>query len=160
MTYSTSTHAPLKIPNLRPNQVLIFETPDGFRGHVGLTDDIRRITLTRVPTHRFTIYEVVATDSGTPINGTIFANEEPGSLGRNGNALPDLKGRITVTGPDEKTFEFAVWRRTAASGQPYLSGLIQPAPDNSVKETNMRGAEPVTYHGRDSVMVLHVSQPA
>ena len=160
MTYSSSTHGPLKIPNLQAGQILIFETPTGFRGHVGLSDDIRRITLSKMQTRRFTVYEVVATDSGTPITGTIFGNENPGSLGKNGKPLPDLRGEITLGDAAQTRFQFAAWRRTAASGQPYLAGLIQPVPDVADMGNTTTDAGNIALRGSNTVVSQHGSPAA
>lgn len=152
MTNTANTN--LRIPRLRNDQVLLYETPNGYRGHVALGDEIWRITLTKMPTSRLIVYEIVATDNGAAITGTVFESEQPGGLGKTGKPLPDLRGQITIAGPDEDTFEFAVWRRTAASGQTYYGGLIQPARDNGAKEPSMPGTERAALPSRDNIVAL------
>ncbi len=144
----------LRIPRLRPDQILLYETPNGYRGHVSIDDEIRRITLTMMPTSRLMVHEVVSTDNGVRITGTVFQGEQPGGLGKTGKPLPHLNGQITIKGTVENTFDFAVWTRTAASGQTYYSGLIKPAPDTGAKETSMPGTERVTLPSRDNIVAL------
>ncbi len=145
----------LRIPRLRPDQILLYETPNGYHGHVSIGDEIRRITLTMMPTSRLTVHDVVATDNGAAIAGTVFQSEQPGGLGKTGKPLPHLNGQITVTGTVDNTFDFAVWRRTAASGQTYYDGLIKPIPEADAPMA--AGASSSTL---DNVVTLHASQPA
>lgn len=120
-------------PQLSAGQALLFETVNGFKGHLRINDRVFRVLLTSIEgtndERRAALTLIGTAADGAEITGKIIQNLDETICLRSVRPAPILFGHVTVGDVTGVQFELMAWLRLSRNGTRYVSGRVTLVPD-------------------------------
>lgn len=120
-------------PNLDDGQILLFETINGFKGHIRIGASIFRVFLTHIADlhqgGRAALSLAGASPDGAEITGKVIQNLNEEICLREERPAPLLFGHLTICSDALVHFEFITWLKISKSGGRFVAGRVTQAAD-------------------------------
>lgn len=120
-------------PNLDDGQILLFETSDGFKGHIRIGAYIFRVFLTHIADLqqgcRATLSLAGVAPDGAEITGKLIQNLNEEVCLREVRPAPLLFGHVTTSAEGSGLFEFVTWLKISKAGGRFVAGRVTPSAD-------------------------------